>query len=135
MIFSGQVRDYKCPACAYETQAQYSTAIPYWIALIAVSCAVLFPVIRHRFGPHHGGYAFLVVIADIALLALLIPLTTNLVNKRVPSDLKCPRCAAQLEQTGGGFYDFALIPTLSDILTDLLFLLAHAAAIVLLLRK
>jgi len=72
MIFSGQVRDYKCPACAYETQAQYSTAIPYWFGLLALSCAVLFPVIRHRFGPHHGGYGLLVIIADIALLALLI---------------------------------------------------------------
>lgn len=77
MIFSGQVRDYKCPACAYETQAQYSTAIPYWFGLLALSCAVLFPVIRHRFGPHHGGYGLLVFIGDLALLAFLPPSPRN----------------------------------------------------------
>lgn len=135
MIFSGQVRDYKCPACAYETQAQYSTAITYWILLVSLSCAVFFPVLRHRFGPHHGGYGLLVIIADIALLTLLIPLTTKLANRRVPADLKCPRCATPLEQTGFGFYDFALLPTLSALLTGLLYLLARVAALFLLLRK
>lgn len=135
MIFSGQVRDYKCPACGYETQAQYSTVIPYWIVLIAISCGVLFPIIRHRFGPHHADYALLAIIADFARLAILTPLTTKFANRRVPADLKCPRCAGPLEKSGFGFYDYALVPTLSDLLTGLLYLLAHAAALHFLLRK
>ncbi len=135
MIFSGQVGIYKCPACNYETQTQYSTAFFYWAGLIAVSCGVLFPIIRHRFGPHHGWYGLFVIFADIALLAILLPLTTKLVNRRVPADRKCPRCATPLKFTGNAFYDFGLIPNLSDSLVGLGFLLTNVIAIILLLRK
>lgn len=135
MIFSGQVRDYKCLACGFETQQQYSTALGYWAALIAVSCGVLFPVLRRRFGPHHGGYGLAVIAADLALLILLAALTAKWQDRRVPADRKCPRCSGQLQRIGGGFYDFALVPTLSDILVGLGFLLAQVVALVLLLRR
>ncbi|MEO7718018.1 MAG: hypothetical protein ABIY70_17595 [Capsulimonas sp.] len=128
MIFSGQVRTYRCPECRYEGSQQFSSAIVYWFGLIVLSCVVVLPIMAHRYERHHLWQAMALIAGDAALLAILITGTTYWLNRQPASDLKCPQCSQPLQKTGSGFYD-SFLPTAADMFVGLGYFAVHAVMI------
>ena len=126
MIFSGFFEERTCPSCGDRRTRVTPTSLLFFVLLAVGGLAVLTEAHGALFEPRwwHWPAGF---VAELILLLLLLTVLLWVRDTLLPLPGACPTCSEPMVTTTTGFYDFALLPTQSEVLLLVLFVGAHLA--------
>ena len=132
MLFSTAVTHYRCASCCHEITRATSSAFLYYLVLLVIGLAVIFPSYERASEPAGWERMFPIVIelATLTGSVLVWSVASSLLRENVKT---CSRCGGQIEVVGGGF-SHGLVPNLDDVVIGLLFAGMHVAIVFAILR-
>ena len=90
------------------------TSLLFLLILGMVGMLLLLEPSRGAFGPHWWLFPSL-LIANLVIAVLVIAVIDVLLGQLFPLPDQCPECGTKME-AGCGFYDFAFVPTFTEVL-------------------
>ena len=121
MIFSGMVSHYRCSGCDYRGSQAHSTSLMFYIALIGFAAAFIIPCAK-RLIDLHWLHFLGILFGEIVLLLLAAFLSHKIANLIEGAPKECPNCGGKIVENGSGFYDFSIVPHISDIFIGIIFI-------------
>ena len=114
MIFSGRISHRSCQRCEVEVYRVYPTSLLFLLILGIVGTFLSLGPALGVFGQHRWLFPLL-LIANIVIVVLIFAAIDGILGMLFPLPDRCSTCGSKMD-VGGGFYDFALVPTFSEML-------------------
>lgn len=130
MLFSGFYSEHKCTNCGHTIGRATPTSLLFFLMLAGVGTAVVSPqiarIIEAPWKWWHsvavGGAELILVLATVSVL--------DWIHGKIQGSLDtCPRCSGTMTPTVSGMYDFALLPTVLEIVLLVIFVAAHVGIV------
>jgi hypothetical protein len=121
MVFSGMVSHYRCSGCDFKGSQAHSTSLMFYTALIGLAAAFIIPRAM-RLADLHWHHFLGILLGEIILLLLAAFLSYKIANVIDGVPKECPSCGGKIVEHGSGFYDFSIVPHISDIFIGIIFI-------------
>jgi uncharacterized protein (DUF983 family) len=119
MMFSGHVASRSCQTCGITYSQVTPTSIMFFAGLMLAGLVFTFEPTTTLIAS--GWIAVPVwVIGNVGVVLGLVRLVTLAFYQMQPLPDTCPRCGEELAK-GGGWYDFASLPTLQEVIAGVLY--------------
>ena len=128
MIFSGMVSHHKCSRCHFSRSQAHSTSLMFYIVLIGLAAAFIIPRAM-RLVDFHWQHFLGILLGEIILLLVAGFVSNKIANLIGGVPKVCPRCGGKIVKEVSGFYDFSIVPHISDVLLAIIFIGLNASVL------
>ena len=128
MLFSGFYSERKCTGCGHTIERATPTSILFFLLLAGVGTAVVVPALARLYGLKWWYFAS---VGGAELILVLVTISgLDWIHGKIQGSLDtCPRCSGTMTPTVSGMYDFALLPTVLEIVLLVIFVAAHVGIV------
>jgi hypothetical protein len=100
----------------------------FYIALIGLAAAFIIPGAT-RLVDFHWQHFLGILLGEIILLLVAGFVSNKIANLIHGVPKVCPRCGGKIVQQVSGFYDFSIVPHISDVLIAIIFIGLNASVL------